>query len=190
MSTVRILLGFLLLFSSSSFAIPIHSTVENLSGDRWQYNYTVSNESSGADSYVIEAFVVIFDLGLFENLTLEASPDNWDSFVIEPDDSLPDDGYLDTLLWSGSGIAPGAMLAGFSVAFDFLGAGTPGSQFFEILDPFTFDTLDDGFSSVEAVVAVPEPSSLMLIVTGLLLITAVSARRRLKALRSPDNPIR
>ena len=51
-----------------------------------------------------------------------------------------------------------------SVQFDYLGTNTPGTQFFDIFDPFTFAILDSG---VTQLADVPEPNMLLLLMTGL-----------------------
>lgn len=60
------------------------------------------------------------------------------------------------------GIALDDALGGFSVTFDYLGAGTPGSQLFSIVDPNSFDELDSGARS-----SVPQPGTLQLMLAGL-----------------------
>ena len=60
------------------------------------------------------------------------------------------------------GIALGDALGGFSVTFDYLGAGTPGSQLFSIVDPNSFDELDSGARS-----SVPQPGTLPPMLAGL-----------------------
>ncbi len=47
----------------------------------------------------------------------------------------------------------------FSVSFDWLGEETPGSQFYEIVNPDTFETIDSGWT-------VPEPGMLLLLGLG------------------------
>ena len=59
------------------------------------------------------------------------------------------------------GIGIGQNVSGFTVSFDWLGTGDPGSQFYEIIDPDTFDTIDSGFT-------VPEPAILPLLALGVL----------------------
>jgi hypothetical protein len=62
----------------------------------------------------------------------------------------------------GLGIAPNTVLSGFSVEFDFLGAGIPSSQLFDIIDPNTFAVLESGTTS-----PVPIPGSIILMLSGL-----------------------
>lgn len=164
----------LLLFAASSMADSITYTVDNISGDTWQYNYTIDNS---AGSFDIEEFTIYFDFDLFENLVVVASPADWDPFVIQTDPGIPDDGFFDALFLAVP-LAVGDMLGGFSVQFDFLGMGTPGSQFFEIVDPNTFDVLAEGLTMAQDVVPVPEPTTAVLVATGLLLIGCFSRRRR------------
>ncbi len=62
------------------------------------------------------------------------------------------------------GIALGDALGGFSVTFDYLGAGTPGSQLFSIVNPNSFDELDSGATKRSSV---PQPGTLPLMLAGL-----------------------
>ncbi|WP_428357640.1 IPTL-CTERM sorting domain-containing protein [Methyloprofundus sp.] len=47
---------------------------------------------------------------------------------------------------------PGSILAGFSITFDYLGTGTPGSQVFDIINPDTFVTVDNGVTRNQVVI--------------------------------------
>jgi len=181
MRKIRTVLGLsLFLFGNSAIANIITYTVDNIGGNTWQYNYTVTNELA----FDIEEFTVYFDLGLYENLAVTGSAVDWDPLVIQPDPLLPDDGFFDALALV-AGIAPGDSLGGFSVSFDFLGVGTPGDQFFDIVDPFTFDSLASGITELrDADVSVPEPTSTSLIALGLFLIAFYSKRRRLSLKQS------
>ena len=146
MKPTRIVIAIqLLLLAMSTQANTINYSVENLAGNRWQYSYEVDNDGAAA----IDAFAIIFDLGLYENLAVTGSPADWDSIELQPDAGIPDDGYFDTLAL-GLPLGVGEMLGGFSIAFDFLGAGTPGSQLFEIFDPFTFDLIAEGETMLSA----------------------------------------
>ena len=174
MKRIRAVVGLsLLLVAYSSSANEILYTVDNLGGNSWQYNYTLNNTGTN----VLEEFTVYFDFNFYENLAVVASPAGWDSIVIQPDINLPDDGFFDSLAL-GLPLFPGEMLAGFSVSFDFLGIGDPGDQFFEYVDPFTFDVLADGFTEL-IVVDVPEPATYALIGIGLLMMAFTMRRRRI-----------
>lgn len=149
----------------SANATTIFFDVTNIAGNTWEYSYTVENDTLTVD---IEEFTVFFDVGL--NLDLASAPTGWAPIAIQPDPSLPDDGFYDALAL-GAGIAPGDSLGGFSVQFDFLGQGTPGAQPFEIVDPFTFDILDAGTTQLMA--SVPEPQTLWLMALGLVVLVAL-----------------
>jgi len=106
-------------------------------------------------------FDVFFEYLLYKNLSVISSPSDWDSVIFPPDESLGD-GAFDSLALV-SVLALGETLSGFSVSFDWLGAGTPGSQFFEVVDPFTFDFLADGSTTLAEAVPAPVGPGLLLI---------------------------
>lgn len=174
MKKIKALLVSSLLFANASFADQILYTAENLGGNSWQYNYTIDNTGTS----VLDWFTVFFDVGLFENLLVTASPADWDSLVVQPDPFLPDDGFFDSLVF-GAGVNPGEILGGFSVSFDFLGIGAPGEQFFEFLGP-DFVVLADGFTLAAGgpTTSVPEPGTLALLMAGLILVLVASPGRR------------
>jgi len=134
--------------------------------DLWQYSYTVTD-------FVFPmnwGFSIFFALGLYEDL--EDPPPvvnaDWDVLSIQPDPNLPDDGFYDALA-----LVDNASLADtFLVSFTWLGGGTPGSQ------PFTVNEFDEQgvclqcpFLTGETVPVgqtVPEPSTVVLVGTGLL----------------------
>ncbi len=145
----------------------VHYEINNISGNRWEYSYEISNDTLAVD---IEEFSIYFDFTLYENLAIGSTPSNWDPLLLQPDPGLPDDGIYDALALS-AGIAPGDSLGGFSVLFDYLGTGTPGNQAFDILDPFTFAVLDSGTTQQATSAAVPEPSFWMLLASGLIPLT-------------------
>jgi len=71
---------------------------------------------------------------------------------------LPDDGGYDAKVLV-AGIAEGQTVGDFAVSFDWLGAGQPGSQAYDIIDPQTFETIDSGQT-------IPEPATLLLLGLG------------------------
>ena len=137
-------------------------TSEDLGGDRWQYSYTISNINL---SEPIEEFTIYFDYGLYDNLTIETGQplsDDWDEIVMQPDPVLADGGIYDALAIN-TGINQSQSVSGFSVSFDWLGTGEPAEQFYEIIDPVSFETIDSGFT-------VPEPTAMCLLATGCLIL--------------------
>ncbi len=158
-----ILAAFSFLLPFSVQATLISADLTNISGDTWQAEYTVENDSLG---FAIEEFTVWFDLNLYENVSVVSTPSGWDPLVLQPDASIPDDGLYDALALT-SGIASGNSLDGFVVRFDWLGGSASMiHQSFEIVDPVTFATLDSGQTTLQTV-AIPEPAPLALLAFGL-----------------------
>ena len=151
-------LGLMLLGMHTAMASTIWYNLSNISGNTWQYDYVISNDSSSIN---IDEFTVYFAYGQYANLSVVSAPTNWDPLVVQPGNFLNNDGYYDALAL-GNGIMPGNSLGGFSVQFDYLGSGTPGAQSFDIVDPNTF-------APVESVVTspVPLPASIWLFGSGL-----------------------
>ncbi len=155
-----------LFFSTTSFATIIDYESSNIAGNRWQYDYSVTNNTL---TDPIDTFAIYFTYGQYSNLTLETSPANWDSIVINPDPNLfvPDDGFLDAYALA-SGINSGQNLSGFSVSFDWLGNGTPASQNFEVYNS-DFSSLEFGKTTLlrNLPTEVSEPSTLLLFLAGI-----------------------
>jgi hypothetical protein len=110
----------------------------------------------------IEEFTIYFDYGLCDNLVIETQQplsSYWDEIIIQPEPVLSDDGFYDALVLN-TGISQGQGISGFSVSFDWLGPDVPGTQFYEIINPITLDTIDSGLT-------VPEPATFLFSVMGL-----------------------
>ncbi len=162
MNKKLIYLLFIPLLSFSVSAATITADFTNISGNTYQAEYTVENDSLAS---TIDEFTIWFDLGLYENISTVFTPTDWDPLVIQPDASIPDDGFYDVLALS-SGIANGDSLDGFIVSFDWLGGNASMSQYFEIIDPFTFNVLESG-NTIIAANNVPEPLTITLLASGL-----------------------
>jgi hypothetical protein len=152
---------FLCLSAAPVFADPntqIHYKTTDLGSSRWQYTYDVYNISL-ADG--IKEFTIWFGFDSYDNLaieTLDPPASNWDEVVWQPEPFLGDDGAYDAFAKSLI-IGVGQNVYGFAVSFDWLGTGTPGPQFYEIIDPVDFHTIDSGFT-------IPEPATLLLFGLG------------------------
>ena len=178
-----LLSGLFVLVANSVQANPIFYEVENLAGSRWEYSYTVENQTASP----IDEFTIYFDIGLYTNLEVTGfSSLDWDGFASAPGDNLPDDDFVD---WCATGpfcfediagIDLGQTLSGFTVEFDWLGAGVPGSQFFEIVNPEPFEITSTGFTRLLEVnpPSVPEPLPSVLVGLGLLALLRRKANRR------------
>jgi hypothetical protein len=156
-----------LFVSVASQSAPIYYETESLGGNSWKYNYSVGNDAPEA----VYEFTIFFDLGLYSNLRLAAAPATWDAIAIQPDPNLPDDGFYDALAL-GAPINQGALLSGFSIVFDFLGVGTPGSQAYDIVDPLTFAVISTGQTSLTtSTTPVSEPETLVVVLLGAILLS-------------------
>lgn len=146
---------------SPAMATTVSYDLTKLSGNSWQYDFTITN---GTLSVPIEEFTLFFDQALFSNLQATAGPAGWDPVVAQPDPGLPDDGFVDWAALAG-GIGVGDSLGIFQVRVDFSGAARPGSPFFEVVDPDSFETLDSGGTVPNAT---PAPGTLALVALALL----------------------
>ena len=138
----------------------ISYSITSLGGASWQYNYNVSNISL---SQPIKEVTISFDADSCRNLAVVApTPAGWDAVIWQPEPFLHDAGGYDALT-SGGGILGGQSVSGFMVRFDWLGAGAPGSQLYNIVNPVTFEMIDSGTT-------VPEPATLSILALGSLLL--------------------
>jgi hypothetical protein len=157
----------------SAHATFITYDVVQESGNSWVYSYEVTNDGSES----IEEFTIWFDLDLYSNLSLVSTAPGWDPLVIQSDLQLPHDGFFDALADIGSALAPGLSLGGFSVRFDFLGSGRPGSQAFDILSTDPFGVVQSGVTRALVVpVPVSEPMILLLWMLGALFVAVLAVR--------------
>jgi hypothetical protein len=113
----------------------------------------------------IEEFTIWFGYGLYDNLAVETPPvlppGGWDETVIQPEPVLEDDGAYDAKAL-GLGVEIGHTARPFAVSFNWLGDSLmPGSQFYEIIDPKTLQTIDSGQT-----ILIPEPATVVLLGLG------------------------
>jgi hypothetical protein len=165
---------FVCLFATSVFGDPntlFRYWTIDLGSGRWQYTYDVYNLHLPEE---INEFTIWFGVGSYGNLAIETQDPpagSWDEVVWQPEPFLGDDGGYDALAKNLS-IDIGQNVSGFAVSFDWLGIGTPGSQFYEIIDPVDFHTIDSGFTTV------PEPTTLLLFGLGAMILKASNKKDR------------
>jgi|ERR1035441_2062469 hypothetical protein len=145
----------------------IYYTLTDLGSGSWEYSYTIAPSMTGA----LYEFDIYFpsisspDAFNYSNITEVANPDptNWTPTIIPP--SEPGDLaaiYIEDASLSSPGIASGQSLGGFSVTFDYSGTAALGCQYFEVYDPTDYPA-GAIYSGMTA--PIPEPSSLMLLVS-------------------------
>ncbi len=158
---IAVALAFGCLFATFAFGEPntqIRYEATDLGSGRWQYTYDVYNLDL---SQGINDFTIWFSFGSYDSLTIETQNPpaaNWNEVVWQPEPLLGDNGGYDALA-KNSNISVGQNVYGFTVSLDWLGTGNPGSQFYEIINPDTFHTIDSGFT-------IPEPATLLLLGLG------------------------
>jgi len=166
---LSIMVSFLAISTFAGSMTWISYEARNFGGSQWEYTYEVANTGLliNGQPAAIKEFTVWFDAGLYSNLVVTtAAPlsNAWDVIVWQPEPVLHDDGGYDALAeLTNPGIAAGQSVKGFSVKFNWLGQGTPGSQRYEIINPVTFQTIDAGET-------IPEPVTMLLLGLGGLLI--------------------
>ena len=172
-----LLLALLLLVSSWSkplSAALITTDIIYVSGDIWEYHYTIENDTA----LTIEQFALYFPSDTYQNLIDISTLPDWDILLFQPGALFPeDDGIFDALVF-GQGIAPDAILSGFAVRFTFIGSGDFGAQLFEVYDPTSFDILNSGQTpAIAAPTQVPAPAGWSLLALGVLLIMLTTKYR-------------
>jgi hypothetical protein len=151
----------------------------NVGEDLWRYSYVVD----GFPSQDIDV-QIMFNYATYSDLSIGgAIPVGLDAFTTQSDLSIPADGSLDIIVFSG------AAAPTFPIYLDFVwhGSGAPGSQSFTVYDPNdpNFAAIDGGQTAPAGVAppppppppTVPEPGIVYLILLGLGLL-ALQRRRR------------
>jgi hypothetical protein len=121
--------------------------------DRWQFTYRAAGSLNP-----FEGFNVLFSPSDFTALSVDSTPPGWLTYALGPDLAFATDGIFSSTI-DGTGTLP----ADFIVSFDWIGAGAPGSQPFEIFDD-NFSVVGEG---ITILAAIPEPGSLLLMGGGL-----------------------
>jgi hypothetical protein len=168
---VRKLIRFLPLFIliETSQATLVSYEVNDLGGNRFQYEYSVLNDGLSS----LDNFSLFFDQSYVSNISIDAIPVDWNANAYQPDLSIPDDGFVDTYTYAVP-LANGYSLTGLTVSFDWSGLSLPSEQRFEIFDA-NWNLIDSGFTQLVA--QVNEPTSGALLSMGIVGL-CLSRRRR------------
>ncbi len=173
----RLSLWSVLLSAGSVSAATIGYEVTHLSGNLWEYQYSVS-DLSGITFLANETTIDInFDQSLYGTLSNGVTNSDFDLVLLQPPSQPPGAPGQ----YSAQALIDNPSLTGdFSVEFQYLGTGTPGSQ------PFTIDNYDPTTGFLMGTVArgttslpdtVPEPSVLLMCCAGFVAIALLRWRR-------------
>jgi hypothetical protein len=163
-----------LVLASNSYATTVSYAATLVGGQMWQYTYDVTNTSL---SVPISELTFYYDPALLSGIAVGPSqPVDWTNPIVTQSDPafLPDlsgYGFFDTVT-SGTGIGAGGDLGGFTVLVNYSGSGAPGANIFQVVDPATFTTLDQGQTQGSQSASVPEPGTLSLVLLGGLFVAA------------------
>ena len=137
-------------------ATTIEYTATQISGPQWQYTYTVTGSFADGDFLSID-----FDANAFADLQDPPQVTDWNADVWQSDAALGSNGAFNAMAQKGNPSVP----VTFTVLFNFLGMGTPGSQAFSV---FGADgSTEDGTTILAGQTApVPEPGTLLLLLSG------------------------
>ncbi len=172
LSSAMTVVGALMLPFSAANAGVIDYTATSLGGNLWRYDYAINNPTP---SLGFDEVTIYFDVVNFGALSAQVAPAGWDAIVIQPDTVVASDGFYDVLNLGGL-LGAGASFSGFSVTAEWLGAGSPGAQAYDLIDSVNFSVVGSG-RTTEVVSQVPEPTSLSLV---LLALGAATTLRRSK----------
>jgi hypothetical protein len=163
---------------AASGAVSIQYSVVHVSGNVYQYVYSITN--SGSSASPVQLFDILFDTSLYQESSLQIVTPNplhtqWSEQLLASAPSVP--AAYDALSLTG-GIPPGSTVSGFSVQFIWLGSGTPGGQPFQVFDATTFAVLQTGQTFSPLTIPTASTLSLSLIGLGLSISTALQLRNR------------
>ncbi len=170
----NILIGLMAACGMAANAAIVQYNATALGGGFWRYDYSLEGAAPAGG---FDGLTIYFEASSYGQLANAVTPLGWDPLVVQPDTSIPADGFLDLL-------SLGGLLTGnvgpveFSVDVEYLGVGAPGSQRFELYQLAPFDVVASGQTGQPN--GVPEPATgalVMLALGGIMLSRARSADR-------------
>lgn len=145
-----LLFSLLCLVSAASQATTIHYSLNPLGGNRYSYDYTITATPDAP----LASFNIYFPFDEYANLAPGNLPPGWLAMLSQPDPAWYMNGIFSAESTNGP-IPVNVPLAGFSIAFDWIGSGLPARQGYDFND-------GTGNTWIGGTVQVPEPGSLAL----------------------------
>ena len=158
-----------LCFAGLAAAFGITFTTTSLGSDNWRYDYTLNLDAAAP---AFDEFTIYFNGSSFASLVNPIGPPGWDAIAVQPDLAIPAEGFFDALRLGPP--SPLATIPGFSVTFRLLSGDSPGNQQFELLNSADLTVVASGITEPGVAAPVPEPSTLLLVCSGL---AGLAARR-------------
>lgn len=167
---------FLSLGCAFADSIGVVYTLSDLGSGQWQYDYSLSGSFLANWGIAICFPGPDYGSGVYgeEPITdLLTGGSDWLTFALQRDDTVPAPGEFDMLAL----VNEPDMSGHFAVTFYWHGIGAPGNQNFNVFD-FTngADLLESGVA-VPSAQPVPEPSSVLLLGTGLVALALRKTKR-------------
>jgi hypothetical protein len=160
--------------AASAQAATISYSLNALGGNRYSYDYVFT----APPPIAVESFTIYFPFHLYTNLAPGNLPIGWLAMLAQPDPAMYVDGYFMAESTSGP-MSAHQPTGGFSIEFDWTGAGLPGPQGYVVYDSPHFGF---GNSEIGGTFQVSEPDTLSL---SVLLLGVVGYRRS-----RPTTPLR
>lgn len=176
-NTVRAaLIACLLLLSSPvvDAAIQIvyeaHDVQDQVAGqDLWRYDYLVSGYAFDPDQ---SFFTILFPIDLYEDVQAGVSPPGWIA------ETFPADAIFQATIFQAFGDSDETSQLLFSASFGWFDPSAPGAQLYRL---YNYDSVNDEYRYTEGrttLATVPEPETLWLLFTSLVMLAFSSIRGR------------
>ena len=154
-------------------AAGIHYSLTSLGANTWRYDYVLNN---GDPSLSFDELTLFFDYPGVMSIDSFVVPVGWDPLIIQADPGIPARGFVDAV--HSAGLLPTGSFSGFSVEFHYAFGSMPAAQTFQLIASAPFDVIATD-QTTNIAVAVPEPSTYVLILSGLVFFGAIARQRRL-----------
>ena len=152
-------------------AAGVEYSLTPLGANTWRYDYVLNNANP---SLSFDELTIFFELPGVTSIDSFVVPVGWDPLTIQADPGIPASGFVDAV--HSAGLIPPGSFSGFSAEFHYAPGVTPAAQTFQLIASASFDVIATDLTT-KISVAVPEPSTYVLMLSGLVLF-GLAARQR------------